>query len=96
METRRDRGINGGDPRLRGEAAVYAAKARLVSIDGEHGVIRWHSRGKPPPLLFFSSSLLLFFSLTSLCFRQVEASRSILGLSLPTANPPEFDPVRLR
>jgi hypothetical protein len=30
------RGINGGDPRLRGEEAVYAAKARCEGLDGEH------------------------------------------------------------
>jgi hypothetical protein len=33
------RGINGGDPRLRGEAAVYAAKARCDPLDGEPAVI---------------------------------------------------------
>jgi len=54
---RTGRGINGGDPRLRGEPAVYAAKARRVSIDREHGVIRWQSRvSRPSSLLLFDFS----------------------------------------
>lgn len=30
--------------RVRGEAAVYAAKARRASLDGEHAVIGWKSK----------------------------------------------------
>jgi hypothetical protein len=44
--TRRDRGINGGNPRLRGEAAVYAAKACRVPVDGEYGVARWKKQAR--------------------------------------------------
>ena len=36
---RQGRGINGGDPRLRGAAAVYAAKARRGTLDGAHVAI---------------------------------------------------------
>ena len=50
---RQGRGIIGGDPRLRGAAAVYAAKARRGTLDGEHGVIRWGD-SEIPPLLHVS------------------------------------------
>jgi hypothetical protein len=38
-------------PALRGEDAVYAAKARSRSLDGEHGVVR-SPKSKIPPLPF--------------------------------------------
>jgi hypothetical protein len=38
-------------PALRGERAVYAAKARRLSIDSENDVIKSNTQGKPS--LFF-------------------------------------------
>ena len=42
------RGINGGDPRLRGEAAVNAAKAGWRPLEREQGVIGSLIKGNPP------------------------------------------------
>lgn len=36
--------------RVRGEGAVYAAKARRASLDGEHAVIGWQSKANQPLL----------------------------------------------
>ncbi len=41
-----------GDPRLRGEAAVYAAKAGRRTLEREHGVIRSLNK-ETRPFLFF-------------------------------------------
>ena len=54
---RGDRGINGGDPRLCGEAAVYAAKAPCHAIDGEPAVVGSSDSGNPKLNLGFFSGL---------------------------------------
>jgi hypothetical protein len=65
-------------------AAVYAAKARRLSVDGEHGVIRWTSIGKPP-LCISSSTLrlgILSLMLAELARFASMASESLITLYL--------------